>query len=825
MTEDLAALFDPRVLELFREIDPHAIDVLGLDPLGVLARLPEDRLTHLASDPGFVARADAVRDQLAAERALPRWFDARTQSPLRSVAYLSPEFGIAASVPQYSGGLGVLAGDHLKAADDLGVPLTAVGLFYRRGYFQQSLDRTNRQHERFPALHPESLALSPVEGIEIEVPIGTSVVRARAWRAMVGSIPLHLLDTTVDGESDAEPDQLMTDRLYGGQSEDRIRQELLLGVGGYRLLDALGTAPDVFHLNEGHAGFLVLEAIRRAMLDQSLSFTEAIEYVRPSVVFTTHTPVPAGIDRFHRSLIETYLRWWCDACGVTVDDLMALGSEPGGDPEMFNLAAMSLRLAGSANGVSMLHGAVSREMFAAIWPDTPVDEIPIGSVTNGVHAGTWTSVEQADLLARTIGPDWAQRPPADWDAVHDIAGVELWGLRRAQRERLVTFVRERARAAAIRRGSRPSEVRWCDSLLDPEVLTIGFARRFATYKRATLLLRDPARFRALLLDADRPVQFVFAGKAHPADEPGKQFIQQVAAFASAPEIRDRMVFVENYDMDAGRFITQGVDVWLNTPLRPMEACGTSGMKAALNGALNCSVLDGWWDELFRPDLGWAIASDDSDADPETRDDRESAWLFELLEREVVPSFYDRGPDGLPAAWLDRVRNTLVGLGPHISATRMMRDYVEQHYEPAAARSSRAHEDHAAIARDLAAWRTRVTAAWPGMAVHDVEWPGGEAALGNPATVRTSILLNGLRADEVEVQLLSGAVGIDGDIASPHITVLAPAAGADDTAPAVFEGSFTSDQAGDIGLAVRVVPHHRALGAWTELRLVRWAPSD
>ena len=827
MTEDLSALFDPRVMELFREIDPHAIDVLGLDPLGVLARLPESRLTELAADPAFVARADAVRDQLLAERSQPRWFDTRTDSQLRSIAYLSPEFGIAASVPQYSGGLGVLAGDHLKAANDLGIPLTAVGLFYRRGYFQQSLDRTNRQHERFPALHPESLALSPVEGIEIEVPIGVSVVRARAWRAMVGSVPLHLLDTTVDGESESEPDQLMTDRLYGGQSEDRIRQELLLGVGGYRLLDALGTKPDVFHLNEGHAGFLVLEAIRRAMVDESLSFTEAIEFVRPSVVFTTHTPVPAGIDRFHRSLIETYLQWWCDACGVTVDDLMAIGSEPDGDPDMFNLAAMSLRLAGSANGVSMLHGSVSREMFSAIWPDTPVDEVPIGSVTNGVHAGTWTSVEQADLLARTIGPDWAQRPAEDWNAVHKIAGSELWELRHGQRERLVTFVRERARAAAIRRGSRPSEVRWCDSLLDPDVLTIGFARRFATYKRATLLLRDPARFRALLLDTDRPVQFVFAGKAHPADEPGKQFIQQVAAFASAPEIRDRMVFVENYDIDAGRFITQGVDVWLNTPLRPMEACGTSGMKAALNGALNCSVLDGWWDELFRPDLGWAIASDDSDVDAETRDDRESAWLFELLEREVVPAFYERGSDGLPTVWLERVRNTLVGLGPHISATRMMRDYVEQHYEPAAARATRAHDAHGAVARDLAAWRTRVTEAWPGVAVSHIDWPGGEAALGHPAAVRTSVTLNGLGPDEVEVQLLSGAVGLDGDISEPRITVLSAtstAGGESDTAAAVFEGSFTSDQAGDIGLAVRVVPHHSSLGKWTELRLVRWAPS-
>ena len=820
ITNDLSNLFDPRVLALFRAIDPHAVDVLGLDPLGVIGRLPQNRLRELAGDQNIVNWANHLAGELHAETSRHRWFHDRTGGPLGTVAYLSPEFGIAASVPQYSGGLGILAGDHLKAADDLGVPLVGVGLFYRRGYFQQSLDRTNRQHEQFPDLHPEALTLAKVDGVRVEVPIGGTTVRADVWKATVGSVPLYLLDTAVDGETDDDPDQLVTDRLYGGHHEDRIKQELLLGVGGYRALEALGVVPDVFHLNEGHAGFLVLEAIRRAMTDHSLTFNEAIEAVRPRVVFTTHTPVPAGIDRFHRDLIATYLGWWCDACGITVDDLMEIGSEPGGDPDMFNLAAMSLRLAGSANGVSRLHGAVSRDMFASIWPETPIDEVPISSVTNGVHAETWTSAQQSELLARYVGPTWAEAPASDWARIHQIPDHELWSVRNDRRAALVTFTRQRARAAAARRGARDSETMWCDRLLDPSILTIGFARRFATYKRATLLLRDPERFRRLLLDPVRPVQFVFAGKAHPADEPGKQFIQQVATFANTPELRERIVFIENYDIDAGRALTQGVDVWLNTPLRPMEACGTSGMKAALNGALNCSVLDGWWDELFRPDLGWAIASDESGADHELRDDRESAWLFDLLEGEVVPAFYNRDDDGLPHGWINRVKNTLIGLAPEISSTRMMRDYVMQHYEPAAARGSRISQLDHEPARELAAWRQRVTAAWPAIDIVNVAWPHIEPGLGEPARVSVTVDLDGLAVDDVEVQLLVGPIDIDFELRSPSIVALRPEGS--DSGHTVFAGDFTCDQAGAAGLAVRVVPRHHQLSAWTDLRLVRWA---
>lgn len=820
ITSDLSNLFDPRVRDLFRSIDSHAVDTLGLDPLAVLVRLSQTRVRELADDASFVARTGSLAEELRRDRDVARWYALRPPSPLKRVAYLSPEFGIAASVPQYSGGLGVLAGDHLKAADDLGVPIVGVGLFYRRGYFQQALDRAGRQTEWFPDLHPETLAFERVQDLTIEVPIGAAVIRAAVWKATVGSVPLYLLDTNVDGHPDTHPDQLMTDRLYGGHTEDRIKQEILLGVGGYRALDALGLLPDVFHLNEGHAGFLVLEAIRRVMHDNALTLDEAVEVVRPSVVFTTHTPVPAGIDRFPRHLIETYLGWWCAEVGITIDDLMSIGGEPNGEPDSFNLAAMSLRLSGSANGVSKLHGAVSREMFAEVWPSTPTEEVPIESVTNGVHAETWTSDAQSAMLRRHVGDLWPLADHDAWRSVRAIPDEELWSVRREGRQRLVKFVRERSRSAAERRGSRDSETRWCDALLDPEILTIGFARRFATYKRATLLLRDADRFRAMLLNKDRPVQFVYAGKAHPADEPGKEFLRQIASFASSPDIRERMVFVENYDIDAGRILTQGVDVWLNTPLRPLEACGTSGMKAAFNGALNCSVLDGWWDEMYRPDLGWAIASDDSTDDPEERDDRESKWLFDLLEHDVIPEFYTRDEQGLPTRWIARVKNSLMELGPRISSTRMMRDYVEQHYEQAASRSETVRADSFVVARELAAWRDRVERAWPKVSVSSVKWPLHDAVVGAPATIEVRADLDGLDDGEVEVQVLSGPVSIDGELSSPDISVL-PVVSREGTTT-VFSGEFVCTKAGASGLAVRIVPRHRHLRAWTDLRLVRWA---
>src|SRR5437588_75884 len=553
------------------------------------------------------------------------------REPVRAIAYFSPEFGVSEDLPQYSGGLGVLAGDHLKGAADMGLPLTGVGLFYDHGYFHQKLDEHGWQQEEFPPLDPAALPMTAVE-VTVGIELAGEPVKAEVWRYEVGSIPLYLLH--VDG---------VTDRLYGGDVEHRVRQEIVLGVGGVRLLAELGVDAEVFHSNEGHAGFLSLERIRRAVVDGGLSFDDAVARVRPSGIFTTHTPVPAGIDRFPRELMEKYFGAWAAECGIDVDRLMVLGHFPDEPPDApFNMAVLGLRLAGRANAVSQLHAEVSREMFAAL-------DVKIDAITNGVHV-----------------PTWAPSGPAA-----EMGNDELWRSLSAGRGRLVDVARARAGVE-----------------LDPEVLTIGFARRFAGYKRATLLLSQPERLEAMLLSETRPVQLVFGGKAHPADHEGKELIQRVVAFAPRPEVRPRLAFVEDYDIAVGRCFYEGSDVWLNTPRRPHEACGTSGMKAVLNGGLHCSVLDGWWDEMYDGTNGWAIPSFEHEQDIGHRDHLEADALFSLLEGEIVPMFYARDEAGLPLAWLDKTRASLRSLAPAVTAERMVREDVERLYEPASEAQNR-----------------------------------------------------------------------------------------------------------------------------------------
>ncbi len=666
-------------------------------PVEMLRRTSAERLAELAADPGLLDDVNAVSRRLRSALSSPSWFDARTASPLRTVAYFSPEFGISEALPQYSGGLGVLAGDHLKAASDLGVPLVAVGLLYTEGYFRQRLDADGWQQESVADFTPRSLGLADT-GIEISVDLAGEAVRAHVWRADVGRIPLYLLDTDVDGNS---PDGVdVTDRLYGGDQHHRLRQEIMLGIGGVRALRALGIEPDVFHTNEGHAGFLGLERIREQVAD-GVPFATALEVVRGGGVFTTHTPVPAGIDRFPRELMEAYFTDFAAACGVTFDELFALGEWSEETEDKFNMAVMGLRLAARSNGVAKLHGAVSREMFQPLWPDLPVDEVPIGSITNGVHGRTWASPRVDALLTRVVGEDWPGADAERWGRVRGVDAVEAWATLNDGRDELVRLARARLGA----------------EVLDPRALTIGFARRFATYKRATLLLSDEDRLRALLLDESRPVQFVFAGKAHPADTPGKELIQRIEQFARQPDVRERFVFLADYDISIARAMYHGCDVWLNTPRRPLEACGTSGMKAALNGALNCSILDGWWDECFDGRNGWAIESADDDPDEQRRDLREASSLFSLLEQQVVRRFYDRNRDGVPTAWVEMVLDAWAGLGPQVTAARMVRDYTTALYEPAARSSARLSSDRGAAGAALAAWKERVARGLAGRPRH------------------------------------------------------------------------------------------------------------
>jgi glycogen phosphorylase len=825
--------WDDQTRDLFRWVDPDMWDASVHDPVRLLGLVGRDRWEALANDAGFRRFLGEVRDELGRYLEGQRWFQVRSEgadggvpdggSPLRLVAYFSPEFGIAEALPQYSGGLGVLAGDHLKSCSDMGIPLVGVGLLYRHGYFRQSLNADGWQEERYPLLDPHVMALKACEGVRVTVDLAGVSLQAQVWRADVGRVPLYFLDADVEENTDDL--RSVTDRLYGGDSEHRLRQEILLGMGGVRALQAVGVDAQVFHSNEGHAGFLGLERIRQLVTQQGLSYPEAIEAVRAGCIFTTHTPVPAGIDRFPRALMEKYFGGWCHDVGISFDELMTLGRRPSERPaseaeERFNMAVMGLRLAGRSNGVAQLHGQVSREMFKELWPSLPTDEVPIGAVTNGVHAHTWTSPEIDDVLTRYVRPEWYEADGEQWALLAEAPDDELWRAHEQGRERLVAFVRRRLREGARTGGAAGTSADWVDEALDPRVLTVGFARRFATYKRANLLLSQPERLRALLLSDDQPVQFVFAGKAHPADEAGKEMIRQVVDMAAALDVRHRFVFIDDYDIAVARAFYHGADVWLNNPRRPQEACGTSGMKAALNGALNLSILDGWWDEMFDGENGWAIPSAEGLDDLDRRDQLEASSLFDLLEHQVVPLFYERSDEVVPRSWVARMRHSLISLGPRVSAARMVRDYVEELYEPTARRADALWADGAARARALAAWKQRVRAAWHMVHVEWVESDDAVAALGAERSAEAAVALGDLTPDDVDVQLLHGPVGQGDELSEPAMASMTPAGPADDH-HVRYQGSFVCEHAGRYGFTVRVVPHHADLVAPSELGLAAW----
>jgi starch phosphorylase len=813
--------WDERTRDLFRWVDPAAWEDATHDPVKLLGLVSRERLEALAADPAFMGFLGEVHADLRRYRDAPRWFQTGPKGALHAVAYFSPEFGIAEALPQYSGGLGVLAGDHLKAASGLGLPLVGVGLFYRQGYFRQELNADGWQQERFPRLDPHAMALRLVEGARVTVDLAGTPLAAQIWLAQVGRVRLYLLDTDVE-DNDHEG-RAVTDRLYGGETEHRLRQEILLGVGGVRALEAMGEPTQVFHTNEGHAGFLGLERIRQLIVSEGLNLAEAIEAVRAGTVFTTHTPVAAGIDQFPQELMERYFKGWAAECGVSFDELMALGHFPDDPPDApFNMAVMGLRLAGMANGVSQLHGQISREMFQRLWPSVPADEAPISSVTNGVHPATWVAPEMSDLLTRYVLPAWDEAESDDWARVRDIRDDELWRVREQGRERLVNFVRSRLKSSLLARGVAESDAAWCDEALDPTLLVAGFARRFASYKRATLLLSQPDRLRELLLSPDRPLQLVFAGKAHPADDVGKEMIRQIVQFSRDPLVRHRIAFVEDYDIAVARVLYQGSDVWLNTPRRPLEASGTSGEKAALNGALNCSILDGWWAEMFDGENGWAISSAESYTNLERRDQVEADNLFELLERQIVPLFYDRFEGRVPRRWVRRVKSSLCSLGPRVVASRMVKDYVDEMYEPVAQRVDALSESGHARARSVAAWRQRVVGAWKSVHVDAVEGDLSEADIGSTRKVEASVALGTLSADDVTVELLHGPVGASDEVTNARIEALI-LAGLDDLPGHYrYTGQFVCEKAGRYGFTVRVVPHHPDVPNPAEMGCIAWA---
>ena len=677
--------------QLFEVIDPTLWFLTSHNPVKLLSDVKPDRLMHLSEDPSFLRQYSAVfrlfDEYLANKKS---WAGTHHADLTKStIAYFSAEFGLHASVPIYSGGLGILAGDHCKEASDLGLPLVGIGFMYPQGYFRQRITAEGWQEAAYAPFNrdesPVHPALTPSgEPCRFVVDMGGRHVTSVVWKVLVGRITLFLIDTDVPENS--PENRALSARLYGGDQEMRLCQEILLGIGGVRMVRSLGISPSVWHANEGHSAFLTLERVRE-FVQKGSSHAEACEFVRQSTVFTTHTPVPAGHDVFPHHLMDRYFAGYWEQLGLSRDEFLRLGETPESGGHGFNMTALVMRLSAHVNGVSREHGRVTREMWRHFWPGLPTDQIPIRSVTNGIHAPTWISPELHHLYSKSLSPTWTHTcdDQAMWQRVMDVPDHELWAVRQTMKRKLMGFIRERARNGWIHGHLQPSQVLTRGTLLDPEALTIGFARRFATYKRATLLFRDLERLKALLQNRWRPVQLIFAGKAHPADEPGRYFIHEVLSFCHDHKLGGHIAFIEDYEMHMAKYLVQGVDIWLNTPRFPMEASGTSGMKAALNGVLNLSVLDGWWVEGYNGANGWGIQPLSDQADAQAQDHHDVEQLYRVLEQEVVPLFYQRDRDGIPRGWLQMVKECIRTIAPQFCTTRMLKDYVSLMYRPATVR--------------------------------------------------------------------------------------------------------------------------------------------
>lgn len=831
ISNNLCWCWNPEAVELFIRIDRKLWVETQQNPRLLLGKVSQVRLEELARDDSFLAHMDRVASAMAEYCKHDHWFERNPQAPEDFlVAYMSAEFGLHESVKLYSGGLGVLAGDHLKAASDLALPLIGVGLLYREGYFSQYLNADGWQQERYPKndfynMPMEKVLRADGEPLVISVEYPGRNVKAWVWKINVGRVPLYVLDT--DHEDNSAADRTITDKLYGGDHEARVRQEIMLGMGGVIALHEMGIHPSLYHMNEGHSAFMVLQRIKDVMRLEGLSFLESAEAVKAASVFTTHTPVPAGNDMFDPMLIQRYFTKYCQDVGISMDHLLSLGRErPEDANEKFCMTVLALKLAAGANGVSKLHGEVARDMWKNTWPEVPIDEVPITSITNGVHTRSWMSHEMGDLYTRYLGPGWMNNPDdqAIWERVDEIPDAELWRTHERRRERLVEFARRRLYTQYKARNASAQELRVCQEVLDPEALTIGFARRFATYKRGALILRDRERIKNIILNADRPVQFIIAGKAHPADNAGKQVIREIRHFAREADVRHSLIFIEDYDMNVARYMVQGVDCWLNTPRRPMEASGTSGMKAAINGALNISILDGWWCEAVHlGDNGWSIGQGESYVSPDEQDAVESEALYDILEQDIAPLFYDRPTaDGLPRKWIARMKTAIRTCSPVFSTYRMVQEYTDRFYVPCSMRRWNMKADGRKRTVALAHWKEKIRGEWPRVHISDVVNSTTEGlSVGSKLPVSATVYLGNLTPDDVCVEVFSGPLDPDGVVrrgrASEMKFVLELEGGS-----ARFDGEVDCTDTGQMAFAVRCLPSHPDLNQKHELALIRWA---
>ncbi len=816
-------------IDLFRRLDRDLWETSGHNPVLMLGTIRQERLEEIVEDDGYLAQLERVSGEL--ERYLKSrstWYHRQAQAKEGAlIAYFSAEFGLSECLPIYSGGLGILSGDHLKSASELGLPLVGVGLLYQQGYFRQYLNVDGWQQEHYPDNDFYNLPISlerQISGVPltVEVQYPGRTVRAQVWRADVGRVPLYLLDTNLPENQPKDRD--ITDQLYGGDLDMRIQQEILLGIGGVRALQTLGLSPVAYHMNEGHSAFLGLERIRLLMAEHGVSFWEALEAARAGSLFTTHTPVPAGIDWFAPDLVDYYFRSLYPSLGLDRKAFLGLGRpNPNNDQDHFCMAILAMRLAAYTNGVSQLHGGVSRTMWSYVWPDLPQDEVPITSVTNGIHARSWISHDVADLFDRYLGPRWRDRPGDQtiWRRVDRIPDEELWRTHERRRERLVAFARRRLSTQLAQRGARPAEIEQAGEVLDPSALTIGFARRFATYKRATLIMRDLDRLMRILNRRDQPVQIIFAGKAHPADNPGKELIRQIIHAARHPDLRNRIVFIEDYDMVVARYLVQGCDVWLNTPVRPHEASGTSGMKATVNGALNLSTLDGWWIEGYTAETGWAIGSGEVYEDRAYQDQVEAAALYQLLEDDVVPLFYARGRDGLPRGWIAKMKAAMRQHGAVFNTNRMVREYAERFYLPTIDQYSRLADNGLARARALAEWKGHLRQHWNDLRIDRVQANGAtDLQVGQQLEVTADVYLNQLRPTDVTVEIYWGPVDARDEVVRGKALPMLVARSKGD-GNYVFAGAVPCETSGRYGFALRILPSHPDQGSVFETGLIKW----
>ena len=829
MSFNLWWTWEPDARRLFRLLDPELWSRTNHNPVRMLQLSRQSRLEELSQDKTFLRELkevhDAFRDYLARKDTYGKiGAGSAIKNP---VAYFSAEFGFHESIPNYSGGLGILASDHCKSASDLDLNFVAIGLLYRHGYFRQQIDKEGIQeainlNQNFHHLPIREVRREDAK-LLISVPILDREVFAKLWELRVGRVSLYLLDT--DTPENSVEDRLITAELYGGDLEMRMRQELILGIGGVKALSALGIEPDVFHMNEGHSAFLALERIRRNVVEKKLDFYSALQVVAAANIFTTHTPVPAGNDSFPREMMRKYFGAFAKELNISFEELFSFGQTRVDPNDPFSMTILALRLSRHANGVSKLHGEVSRLLWKDVWAGVPAHEVPITSVTNGVHTKTWMAPEFAALYRKHLGA-WEEHltEPEFWRGVIDIPDAQLWETHQNLKLRLIEFVRERVRLRRQRLGESAEAIRKVDGILDPEILTVGFARRFATYKRGALLFSDKERLKRLLNDTTRPVQFIFAGKAHPRDEAGKAVIQEVYKFTREAGFENRVVFLEDYDSYIARRLVQGVDLWLNHPLRPLEASGTSGMKSAPNGGINLSVLDGWWREGYNGNNGWAIGAEIDNGSAEFQNEGDATSLYQLLENQIVPLYYAK-PDGkLPLAWLQLMRESIRSVTPVFNTQRMVKEYTERLYITAAKSHENFSCDGCASAAQLSQWKAQMRKDWPQVRISDVQVGNKDRQnilVGESLQISAHVHLGGVDPNHVRVEAYHGEAA-NGDIRNPSATILVQARRVDGDGDYLYQGSVPASETGTYGFSVRVVPTHAHLMQAHELRLITWS---